>query len=48
MKTFYCKAFCIVMTSFYLAGITGCATWDTQSSDRPILETPFGDFKTSR
>jgi hypothetical protein len=48
MKTIYFRAFGILMALFYLAGMAGCATWDTQSSDRPILDTPFGDFKTSR
>jgi hypothetical protein len=48
MKTFYFGAFFILTTLFYLAGIAGCAAWDTQSSDRPVLDTPFGDFKTSR
>jgi hypothetical protein len=48
MKTIYFRAFCVLMTLVCLAGIAGCATWDTQSSDRPVLDTPFGDFKTSR
>jgi len=48
MNLFYFRAFCISMASLFLAGMAGRATWDTQSSDRPILERHLVILKTSR
>ena len=45
------KLFFVLASLVFLTGITGCSStdynWAAPTGDRPALETPFGDLKTT-